>query len=281
MKVSKRVRYYRDRWERRARRWKRRSFGDEGVSISLDAESESETLLLTFGGMKSLAGLASFEFVALTETMPVKRMFVRDPRQSWYHRGMPQHGATLASVAESLGDLVEGAGAKRLVVAGNSAGGYAALLFGTLLGADLVLAFAPQTTIDPKILGEMGDHRWDEMLAPLIKHGALEPHWTDLRAALPGARLADTRYKIFFDEHTTHDRLHAERLSGLEGARLYRFGRGGHVLVRHLRDVGALDRLLRAALGLPERLPVQATAAEGSGGSSSENSRELRFRTHR
>jgi len=194
---------------------------------------------------------------------------------------MPQQGSTLASVAESLGDLVEGTGAKRLVVAGNSAGGYAALLFGTLLGADLVLAFAPQTTIDPKALAEMGDHRWDEMLAPLIKHGALELRWADLRVALPAARRADTRYKVFFDENTTHDRLHAERLSGLEGARSYRFGRGGHALVRHLRDVGALDRLLRAALGLTERSPVQARAADGSRPSPSAPSRELRFQTHR
>jgi hypothetical protein len=252
------LRYYNGRVQRRFRLWYRRSRGHAGVAMSLDMESDSRALLVTFGGMRSLVGIPSFEFVRLTGEIPVKRLFVRDPRQSWYHRGMPKHGRSLASVAEAVGDLLARHEVERLVMTGNSAGGYAALVFGTLLGADVVFAFAPQTVLDPRLLAEMNDHRWDDLLAPLIKKGALEERWSDLGLALPEARRTDTRYNIYFDEHIRGDRLHAERLRDVEGARLYRFGRGGHDLVRALRDCGALERMLRSALGAPER----ATARE-------------------
>lgn len=230
--------------------------------MSLDMDSDSRALLVTFGGMRSLVGIPTFEFVRLTSEIPVKRLFVRDPRQSWYHRGMPKHGRSLASVAEAVGDLIAGHDVERLVMVGNSAGGYGALVFGTLLSADAVFAFAPQTVLDPRLLAEMNDHRWDDLLAPLIKKGALEERWSDLSVALPEALRADTRYNVYFDQHILGDRLHAERIRDVEGVRLYRFGRGGHNLVRALRDCGALERMLRAALGAPERASAREAQPE-------------------
>jgi pimeloyl-ACP methyl ester carboxylesterase len=256
------IRYYNRRLQRRFRLWYRRSRGHAGVAMSLDMGSDSRALLVTFGGMRSLVGIPSFEFVRLTGEIPVKRLFVRDPRQSWYHRGLRKHGRTLASVADAVGDLIARHEVERVVMVGNSAGGYGALVFGTLLGADEVFAFAPQTVLDPGLLAEMNDHRWDDMLAPLIKKGALEPRWADLGVALPEARHTDTRYNVFFDERIRGDRLHAERLRHVEGVRLYKFGRGGHALVRALRDCGALERMLRAALGAPERAAVSDAEPE-------------------
>jgi pimeloyl-ACP methyl ester carboxylesterase len=261
-----RLRYYIGRFQQRMRRFKRRTFGDEGIALSLDMESDSSTLLVTFGGMKSLAGIASFEFVNLTREFPVKRLFVRDPRQSWYHRGLPSHERTLAELAGCLREIVDQHGSERVVVAGNSAGGYAALLFGTLLGADVVLAFAPQTVIDSAIL------------EPLVRRGALEEEWVDLGRALPPARRAATRYEVYYDETLPVERLHAERLVGLEGLRLYRFGRGGHELVRSLRDCGALERILRRALDLEP--PAGAPGTADSSRARADDQPQLTFQTY-
>jgi hypothetical protein len=54
---------------------------------------------------------------------------------------------------------------------------------------------------------------------------------------------------VFFDESLAVDRAHAERLVGLEGVQLYRFGHGRHHLVTSLRDSGVLERVLRRELG--------------------------------
>lgn len=197
-------------------------------------------------------GIPPFEFFSLTGGMPVKRLFVRDLRQAWYHRGISDHGSTIAEVADSLRALLARAEIDRLVVAGTSAGGYAALVFGTLLAADTVLCFAPQTVLDLEMLAAMDDHRWDDRLGRQLAAGAVDRRWTDLRHALPGARRADTEYRIYFAEEVRADRLHAERLADLEGVRLYRFGHAGHNIARSLRDAGALRRVLQRAVAEPE-----------------------------
>jgi hypothetical protein len=226
----------------------RRDLESPEVPLSEDMAVDSSALLLAFGGMVGRIGIPPFEFFSLAGKIPVKRLFVRDLRQAWYHRGVPHHGATLAQVAESLRGLIAPHHVERLVVAGTSAGGYAALVFGTLLGADTVLCFAPQTVLDLELLARMDDHRWDHRLEPLAAAGVLDPRFADLRCALPAARRADTAYRIYFDEALHADRLHAERLGGIAGVRLYRFGHGSHNVARSLRERGALARVLEGAL---------------------------------
>jgi hypothetical protein len=249
--VTRRASFLRRRLRQRLRLPGRKPSDADG-SLSLDADGDSRTLLVAFGGlMGERIGEPAFEFSMATRQMPVKRLFVRDLRQAWYHRGMPEYGTTLASVADGLGELVAEHEVDRLVMAGNSAGGYAALVFGTLLRADTVLSFAPQTVLDLPTLATMGDHRWDDQLQGIAAANALDPSWTDLRQALPASARGGTSYRIFFDDSLAVDRLHAERLRGLPGVRLYRFGAGAHGLVRELRGAGALEHLLRDALEAP------------------------------
>ncbi len=140
------------------------------------------------------------------------------------------------------------------MLAGASGGGYAALAFGTLLGADLVLCFAPQTTIELSKLHAMDDHRYDRRLGEITEAGVIDPEWSDLSAPLGPARIADTRYHVFFADSLVQDRLHAERLRGLPGLRLYRFGRGGHNIARVMRETGALEKVLQRALLAPQQI---------------------------
>jgi hypothetical protein len=223
-------------------------------------DGDSRTLLITVGGLwggsgalnaTAEMGMPPFELFKATATSPCKRLFVRDLRQSWYHKGLPGHGKNLLGVAETLRERIADHDIDRLVVAGNSAGGYGALVFGTLLGADVVLGFGAQTVLNLDVLGEFDDHRYDERLGELFSAGALDPAWTDLRTALAPARVADTRYRLYFDNTFAPDRLHAERLRELEGVRLYRLGRGGHSIARAMRETGALERVLHAALATP------------------------------
>jgi hypothetical protein len=223
---------------------------DPGAPLCLDMASDSRTLLLAFGGLVGQIGIPPFEFFSLTAQVPVKRLFVRDLRQAWYHRGIPGHGSGLPGVADALRPLLAHQEVERLVVAGASAGGYAALLFGTLLGAAEVLCFAPQTVLDLDILAEMDDHRWDRRLGAQTAAGAVDARFTDLCRVLPAARRAEISYRIYFDDSLRADRLHAERLAEVPGVRLYRFGRGDHNIARSLRDTGALERVLRGALAV-------------------------------
>jgi hypothetical protein len=229
----------------RARRRHLASLPTGGASpLELELDGDSTTLLLAFGGLNRGVGMPPFEFFNSVGKMPIKRAFIRDTRQAWYHRGLPGYGDTLADVRRTLEEVIASTQVERLVVTGASAGGYAAVLFGGLLQADVVLAFAPQATVDLATLHELGDYRWDDHLQPLTRAGLLDPEWLHLDHLPPG------NYRVFFDDNVKTDRLHAERLKDV--ARLYRFGAGGHMLVKHLRDRGALASILAAATtGIP------------------------------
>jgi acetyl esterase/lipase len=201
--------------------------------------------------MQGQLGMPPFEFFKASGDIPVKKLFVRDLRQAWYHRGLPGHGDRLEDVAAWLRELLAGNGVERLVVAGNSAGGYAALLFGALLEADVVLCFAPQTVIDMGVLAAMGDHRWDDQLRDLTAEGVIEQRFADLSFALPQARTGDTRFELYFDETFDTDRQHAERLGSVEGVELHRLQGGAHGIAREMRESGELDLVLQRAL-LPD-----------------------------
>jgi hypothetical protein len=219
--------------------------------VRFDSEIDSQTLLIAFGGLRGRVDVPPFEFLGVTGDFPVKRMFVRDLYQAWYHRGVPrQRAKTLVSVADRLREMIAPHHVERLVTIGNSSGGYAALVFGALLGADTALAFAPQTTLDPDAMASLGDRRWEGHLSALRDAGRMDADWIDLRTALPRALDGQTRLHVYFNERLAVDRLHAERLRDVDGVRLFRFGHGsGHYLVNTLRDNGSLEHTLRKVVG--------------------------------
>jgi pimeloyl-ACP methyl ester carboxylesterase len=231
-----------------ARRWFERG-------LDFQMQEDSRTLLIAFGGLaQGLRGMPPFEFHGAARDIPVKRLFVRDPRQAWYHLGIFRYGRSFAALGDSLVELGKRWDLERIVTVGVSMGGYAALAFGTLLAADTVVAIAPQTVIDLDVMWAMDDHRYDRRLGELAAAGRLDRTWTDLSSALPRARHARgarTRYQIYYAERFRIDRLHAERLAEVPGVRLYRFGLGGHELALSLRDTGTLETMLRRALHCP------------------------------
>jgi hypothetical protein len=220
------------------------------VSLTLDLESDAPTWLLLFGGRAGGMGLPPFEFFKVTKGIPTKRLFVRDLEQAWYHQGIAEAGTSIAETATYLKGVIDGQEHDRLVVTGISAGGYAALVFGSLLGADTVLAFSPQTVLDPDLLLAMDDDRWDKPLRELMAAGKLDPAWLDLKEALPCARAPETRCEVHFDRTLDADRLHAERIAGPQGIELFPREGGGHNIPGALRASGELETVLCRALGV-------------------------------
>jgi hypothetical protein len=133
---------------------------------------------------------------------------------------------------------------------GNSGGGYAALLFGPLIGANEVLAFSPQT-----ILGRAEDVLYRESLwlavtERLHARGGPDGRYADLRNALAetGGR---PRCQIHYAGGNEIDVLHAERLRNTPCVELHPHDHDGHALIAKLREDGSLSGLLAESLGLP------------------------------
>ena len=120
----------------------------------------SATLIVSFSGQGLGFGtLPRFEFVNfLNKHYPdTNKHFYLDKHSGWYHQGID---GISSNVDETLAYLrKEIAPYKRVVFLGSSAGGYAAILFGSLLHVDIVIAFKPQTyltssekTTDPRYM---------------------------------------------------------------------------------------------------------------------------------
>jgi acetyl esterase/lipase len=185
----------------------------------------------------------------LTTGMPGKKAFLRDPRRGWYQLGLPGVGPTAQDVRRYLDQVIAEADVERVVMAGASAGGYAALLFGARCGADHVLAFSPQTFIDPVNRAASSDDRW----APQIDHlHAVNPSEAvyDLRDVLSST--PGTRVSVHVSNDDPLDLLHAHRIADLPNVTITEHDQGGHRLVKTLRDRGILAPLLQDALRIPD-----------------------------
>jgi hypothetical protein len=195
---------------------------------------------VAFAGLKGfLGGVAAFEFGNALASVDVKSAFLRDHFAAWYHRGVVEIGPDIDSVVATLRQLQ--ADVERIVMIGNSAGGYAALLFGALLGCE-AYAFSPQTFVDRDLLWDAGDHRWDDELNALLESGRFDPRYGDLAPVL--AR-SSGRFHVWYGALEEVDEKHVERIGGLEQVTVNRIEDCDHRVVRHLRDSGWLGSFLR------------------------------------
>ena len=147
----------------------------------------------------------------------------------FYLDGIPQLGPDPDATAEAIARLAAELGGRRLLVYGNSSGGFAAMLYGLKLKAEAVLAFGPPTSMTPEfnehlVLAETSRRlRAEHPDAPLD----LRPLW---QAADPRPRLTIVR-----GEHNWDDRLYADHVADLPGVDVREVaGYQGHQVVFEL-----------------------------------------------
>jgi hypothetical protein len=221
------------------------------IGAAFDLESPSSTLLVAFGGMPGHMGMPPFEFFNISQDLEVKKAYLRDLDRAWYHAGIRGLGDSPEQVAEKLRAVIADAGSSKVVFAGNSAGGWAALLFGALVDVDLVLAFSPQTTLLEADLRRINDQRWDRFLRGARRYDLLRDDLLDLRPVLEAHPPAENaRWAIHYASMYELDAFHAERLGDVPGVELdgHAGQRGGHGLIRALRDQGKLREILADAV---------------------------------
>ncbi|MFT4039796.1 MAG: hypothetical protein QM692_16580 [Thermomicrobiales bacterium] len=218
--------------------------------VALDLAGDARALLILFGGIAGGVSMPVFEFFRLTAGMPGKKAFLRDPRRGWYQLGIPGVGPGATDVRRYLDGVIAAADVDRVVMAGASAGGYAAMLFGAWCGAHEVLAFSPQTFIDPAGRAAAADDRWAPQIADLYASQPADAV-LDLLPLLMDAGPDLPRIAVHVSTDDPLDLLHAHRLGGLPQVTITEHDRGGHRLVKTLRDRGLLGPMLQRALRGP------------------------------
>jgi hypothetical protein len=116
----------------------------------LNGNGNKDLVIISFGGIsKQFAGTPPFEFLRfLHQTFPqYDKYFYIDLHQNWYHQGIAGFSTNVEETRNYLQTIIRDYNSVLFV--GVSAGGYAAILFGSLLKVTSILAFIPQTRLRP------------------------------------------------------------------------------------------------------------------------------------
>jgi hypothetical protein len=226
------------------------SINDPTTPIAIDFDASRNVLLLAFGGLAGRIGFPMFEFNRLTRGLQTtNKIYLRDPYNAWYHRGLPGIGADLEGVASFLKQYTKHPSTRRSIAVGNSGGGYAALLFGHLLGVDEIHAFSPKTFIDPieRLKArdvppgfQLRDWWW------LIRRG--ERKYFDLKDVLSQSPSCKPTVHVYYSAHHRIDRLHANRIESVGGIHAHAHPHRRHGLIQLMKKSGELAEILERAV---------------------------------
>jgi len=183
-----------------------------------------ETVVVSFAHR----GAAGFAYYRLLDELPVSRVFVRDPTDSWYNGDVAGLGATVAEITRTLRDAIGETGATRVVTLGSSMGGYAAALFGCLLSAERVVALSPQTLLDRRF--------------PLAPAADVRLQVPDLRPVIDAAIGTDVLAVTGGDDLV--DAFYVGRLAGLPTVRSLAVPDASHTFADELHRRGRLVPVL-------------------------------------
>jgi len=113
---------------------------------SLILQYHSDTLLVSFAGYETVyGGIPHFDFLNFLEKYfpTIDKHFYVDIQRDSYHKGITGISESIDETLVYLKRVIQPY--KKVIFMGISAGGYAAILFGSILHITAVIAFIPQT----------------------------------------------------------------------------------------------------------------------------------------
>ena len=217
--------------------------GDINTSESLVVEAglDPSVLIAVFSGLRGRWGSRRFDFVRTTQSLRYSRILCRDPYSAWYHNGIGEEAPGIRQLAEVLRERIEELAPTVKIFIGNSAGGYAAMLFGHMLEADMVHAFSPQTCLKASYVKRYRnlDQQW--------KADAYAEDLFDLKAVLKRHN-GRTTYFVHMCENNDNDRGAADWVAARKGVRICSYPCTSHGVARHMAKEKLLYKMLQPDL---------------------------------
>jgi hypothetical protein len=193
---------------------------------------QSRVLFVSFTGvLHGMGGIAVDEFAGSGRGHHC--LFVSDLQRTWYN-GEGIAAAICVAVRQKVDELH----IRRIVTIGNPMGGFGAILFARLIGAQTAIAFSPQLSFHKDIVP--GEDRWDEYRAGITT-------W-QFPTALPFAPA--TRYFIF-SGHDPMEMQHTRLFPTARNVAIFLLA-GGHTVAQKIKDAGQLA----SVIGICARWPM-------------------------
>jgi hypothetical protein len=203
------------------------------MNIEKHINKDNKILFITFGGLANQLSMPQFEFrnFLTNNFKSIDFVFIKDPGQFWYFNGIPGLGNNIHEVSEYLKNMIDEIKPEKVITLGTSAGGFASILFGNLIGADHLISFNPQTILN-KTINHVGHARKLEVLRIL---GESNKYYDLLNLD----NNIDQKIHIVYGNNDKNDVNMAKRMEVWPNVKTYAF-KGDHGIVRVLRQNGEL-----------------------------------------
>ena len=216
---------------------------DLSKDVQVIARPGAETALILFCGVKHRLGMPLPLIHRWLARLDVSLIYVRDFNGLCYLQGIASLGADLEASVAALRGLLEGLAARRAICLGCSGGGFGATLYALELGGDAISLGSP-SNMEPAF----NQHMNHGAVVRELK-AAFPDQDLDLRRRIEAAALRP-RTLIVYGDRNWNERIHAEHMTGLEGARLYPVtGYKGHATAPELIRRGEFVAMLEGFIG--------------------------------
>lgn len=211
----------------------------ENNSYLLMKDENVKPLIIIFGGLAGKIYWRVFEFKNfLTKNIDCHLLFLKDYKRSWYQYGVEElNSNTVDDFVISIQEIIQDINYSKIITLGTSMGGFASLLFGSLLKANSIIAFSPQTFIDRTNRKKYKDFRWFQYIKPLN-----DTHPDKKYFDLIDSDFSNSVVDIIYGIDEILDKIHAERMNH-KNINLISF-EGKHDVIKNLRDNGILLEII-------------------------------------
>ena len=185
----------------------------------------NKILIVCFGGMAlKFGGIIPFEFLNYLSSIYLDRCdlyFFIDKNQCWYHKGIKDITNNIDETVLYINDIIKNGNYEKVLFMGVSAGGYGAILFGSLCNnVNNIISFIPQTIIKNPI----------------------NSNYSDLKNVIN----KNTSYLLYGDksiqnDNDSHHISHCENLEDFQNVKIIK---GENCILKELRDNGYIKILI-------------------------------------
>lgn len=193
----------------------------------------AETTLLSFAGMRQVIGVPRAEFFkTLSGSERYNIIFLKDFNQAWYQCGLFGITNGVEDTVEYLKSVIPHS-TKRLITLGSSSGGYAAILYGCLLGAEKTISFAPQTFLNEEVFKRFKN-------IDSKKECIVNTPYKNLGSITCGSK---TVHHVYVGKHNKLDRTHIENIQNNVNYIIHSLDTSSHNVAKFMKENNMLDKI--------------------------------------
>lgn len=222
----------------------------------IETGKDPSVLVVAFTGFGGSLSMPTREFLGLSRLLDHSRILLRDESQTCYLKGIPAIAPSVEALLDRLRADVARLAPRILMVLGTSGGAHAAILFGHLLRAHLVHAFAPFTNLDFR--QDVDLKRRAPAIRETLDRLATVPEsawrYFDLRNVLAEGN-GLTRFHVHVCAKSPHDLARAMRLRGMPQTHIHTFPCDNHMVAVFQAKARILESLVRPEM-LQQDLPA-------------------------